>query len=258
MYCHEAQEAFLIFNNHTRGKKYKCILTFQGSLQLTKCSITLSTHNSHSCPKTAEPPSEPRSRSMRKHQPCFHQGWVTSLVCWAFKPTRLKDQACGPRNMTEWLQRPFLGEVAPRTRAPLLSPLCWHWPGVLNSYLFHCRGFSGKESILAHKCWCDMKENFCPLTHGHTAFLLQECTNASEEVAQTDPVTQHRLEEMGHSAVQNLLQQSTPTTHTSWDTQRPPSSSRLLICCTPYPFISAVLVLTCFHRQGISGCHGFH
>ena len=56
--------------------------------------------------------------------------------------------------MTEWLQQPFLEEGL-QGREPhycLSSHYCWHWPGVLNSYLFnlfHCRGFSGKKSILS-------------------------------------------------------------------------------------------------------------
>lgn len=150
VHCHVLRRKLSsIFNNHTRGKKYKCILTFQGSLQLTKCSITLSTHNSHSCPKTAEPPSEPRSRSMRKHQPCFRSRMVTSPCLLALNSPSSQRPSMWPTKHDRMATAALSRRGSSKDESPItVSPLCWHWPGVLNSYLFHCRGFSGKESIL--------------------------------------------------------------------------------------------------------------
>lgn len=67
MHCHVlCRKLSSVFNNHTRGKKYKCILTFQGSPQLTKCSITLSTKQSflpQNCRTTFRAPVEEHEKT---------------------------------------------------------------------------------------------------------------------------------------------------------------------------------------------------
>lgn len=150
------------------------------------------------CRTTFRAPVEERRR---KHQPCFRSRMVTSCLLALNSPGSQRPSMWPTKH--DRMATAALSRGSSRAGNPItVSPLCWHWPGVLNSYLFHCRGFSGKRASFAHKCWCDMKENFVP-AHGHTAFLF--CRNAQMRVKRwhkQTPVTQHRLEEMGHSAVQ--------------------------------------------------------
>lgn len=104
----------------------------------------LSTHNSHFLPQNCRttfraPVEEHENTSLVSDQ----DGYLPLSA--GLKYPALKDQACGlkhDRMATAALSR----RGSSKDESPItVSPLCWHWPGVLNSYLFHCRGFSGKR-----------------------------------------------------------------------------------------------------------------
>lgn len=161
---------------------------------------------------------------------------------------------------------------APRMRAPLLPvfPLVLALVRRVEFLTFLTYSTAGasqeKRASFAYKCWYDMKENFALNSWSHSLSLCRNAQMRVERWHKQTLVTQHQPGRNGPQCCPKPYSSTLPPPHT--DTchtythllrhQKTQSGSRLLNRCPPYPLISAVSVLVCFHRQGISGCHGFH